>query len=274
VRLPDGVTQYEVDGPNDGEPVLLLSGFSVPYYLWDSTAAALATHGFRVIRYNYYGRGLSDRPDLPYDLATYNRQIVALLDSIHVRRPVDVGGISMGGAIAASFANSFPDKVRSVVLVDPAIGTSSGIPFPLSVPGVGEYVFATIAAPSMAKGQLSDFLHPERYPDWVSRYEEQMRYKGFLRALLATQRADVFTKPATSFTTLARSNTPILLIWGRQDHTVPFARSDTIRAAFPHAQFVAIDSAGHLPQIEQAARVDSLLVRFLQRPADWRATTP
>jgi pimeloyl-ACP methyl ester carboxylesterase len=264
IPLSDGITEYELAGPVDGQTVVLCSGFSVPYYLWDSTAAALVANGFRVLRYNYYGRGFSDRPALRYDLASYNRQVAELLDTLHVRQPVDIAGISMGGAIAASFANDFPARVRSVTLVDPAIGTSSGARFPLGTPVVGEYVMTTFAAPSMAKGQLGDFLHPERYPDWVSRYAVQMQYKGFLHSLLATQRSDVFTRPATSFTTLAHSNTPILLVWGREDHTVPFTRSDTIRAAFPRAQLVAIDSAGHLPQIEQAAQFDSALVRFLR----------
>lgn len=268
IPLSDGITEYALEGPENAPTVVLCSGFSVPYYLWDSTAAALVANGFRVLRYNYYGRGLSDRPALRYDLASYNRQITELLDSLHVRRPVDIAGISMGGAIAASFADAFPTQVRTVTLVDPAIGTSSGAPAMLRIPGVAEYVMATLAAPSMARGQLGDFLHPERYPTWVSRYEVQMQYKGFLRSLLATQRSDVFTRPATSFTGLAQSGIPILVIWGRQDHTVPFSRSDAIRAAFPHATLVAIDSAGHLPQIEQAAQVDSVMVRFLRAHGD------
>jgi len=268
IPLSDGITQYELAGPDTGATVVLCSGFSVPYYLWDSTAAALVANGFRVLRYNYFGRGYSDRPALRYDLASYNRQITELLDSLHIRRPVDIAGISMGGAIAASFADAFPSQVRTVTLVDPAIGTSSGAPTMLRIPGVGEYAMTALAAPSMASGQLSDFLHPERYPNWVPRYEEQMQYKGFLHSLLATQRADVFTRPASSFTTLARSGIPILIIWGRQDHTVPFSRSDTMRAAFPRAILVAIDSAGHLPQIEQAAQVDTAMVRFLRSHID------
>ena len=77
-------------------------------------------------------------------------------------------------------------------------------------------------------------------------------------------RGDVLTQPATAFTTLAQSRIPILLLWGKADHTVPFALSDTVRAAFPRAEFHAIDDAAHLPQIEQAPLVDSILTRFLR----------
>ena len=85
-----------------------------------------------------------------------------------------------------------------------------------------------------------------------------------LRSMLQTTRGDVFTRSARSFTTLARSHTPVLILWGKEDHTVPFAKSDSVRAAFPAAEFHAIDSAAHLPHIEQAALVDSILVRFLR----------
>jgi pimeloyl-ACP methyl ester carboxylesterase len=122
----------------------------------------------------------------------------------------------------------------------------------------------TFGASSMAKGQLDDFVHPERYPDWVSRYETQMRYKGFRRSILETQRHDVFRRPARSFQTLARSDIPMLVIWGKEDHTVPISFSDSIRAVFPRADFHAIDGAGHLPHIEQAAVVDSILLGFLE----------
>jgi pimeloyl-ACP methyl ester carboxylesterase len=136
-------------------------------------------------------------------------------------------------------------------------------PFPLRIPGVGKFVL-TLAAPTLAKGQLDDFLHPERHPDWVARYEVQMRYKGFLRSLLETVRGDVFKRSAQSFTALAQSRIPMLILWGTADRTVPFSNSDTVRAAFPRSEFHAIDGAAHLPQIEQATVVDSLLLNFLR----------
>ena len=108
------------------------------------------------------------------------------------------------------------------------------------------------------------FLHLNRYPDWVERYEVQMEYKGFRRSFLNTMRSDVFKRPAKSFTALAQSRLPMLILWGKADRTVPFSLSDTLRAAFPRAEFHAIDGAAHLPHIEQAAVVDSVLMRFLR----------
>ena len=91
-----------------------------------------------------------------------------------------------------------------------------------------------------------------------------MRYYGFRRALLRTMRGDAMRPPADAFTTLRGSSVPILLVWGREDHTVPFARSAGVRQAFPRAEFHAIDSAGHLPHYERPEVVDTLLLRFLR----------
>ena len=60
-RLADGYTHYEIGGPPDGRVVVLAAGATVPYYIWDPTFAALTAAGFRVLRYDYYGRGYSDR---------------------------------------------------------------------------------------------------------------------------------------------------------------------------------------------------------------------
>ena len=52
VKLSDGYTHYEIAGPADRPVVVLAAGFSVPYYIWDPTFAALTAAGFRVLRYD------------------------------------------------------------------------------------------------------------------------------------------------------------------------------------------------------------------------------
>jgi pimeloyl-ACP methyl ester carboxylesterase len=262
-RLRDGVTQYELAGPDVGRLVVLLSGATVPYYMWDPTSDALAAAGYRVLRYNYFGRGYSDRPALAYDLPTYDRQFADLLATLGARGPVDVAGVSMGGVIAADFANRHPERVRSLVLVDPAFLQMKSVPFPLGIPGLAGYVAATVMEPGMAKSQLDDFLHPEQYPDWPAKYAEQLEYKGFRNALLHTVRSGVFAQAPASFDVVAKAGFPMLIVWGRHDRTVPFARSDKVRAAFPRARFVVVEDAAHLPQYEQPRIFNRLLLDFL-----------
>lgn len=66
---------YDVTGPDTGRAVILAHGSSVPYYIWDSTAVALGAAGYRVVRYDRFGIGLSDRPDAAYDSTMFTRQL-------------------------------------------------------------------------------------------------------------------------------------------------------------------------------------------------------
>src|SRR4249919_2422345 len=80
VQLSEGVTHYELGGPADGRTVLLINGFSTPYHIWDPTFVGLTKAGFRVVRYDLYGRGFSDRPVAEYDGNFFDRQALDLLD--------------------------------------------------------------------------------------------------------------------------------------------------------------------------------------------------
>ena len=63
IQLTAGTTHYEVGGVDTGKTVILVHGFSVPYYIWDGTYDSLVQAGFHVIRYDEFGRGFSDRPN-------------------------------------------------------------------------------------------------------------------------------------------------------------------------------------------------------------------
>ena len=118
-----GYTHYELGGPasEEGRLVVLAAGFSVPYYIWDPTFNALTTAGFRVLRYDYYGRGYSDRPSIPFNDEMYVRQLDELLKHLRIRAPVDLTGISFGGSFITSFADKYPDRVRSLIYFDPSV---------------------------------------------------------------------------------------------------------------------------------------------------------
>src|SRR5215470_6936301 len=95
VRLPDGVTHYQIGGPASGTTLLLIPGFSTTYSVWDPTYDGLTAAGVRVLRYDLFGRGWSDRPVARYDADFYDRQIVDLLNALAISGPVDVAGVSM-----------------------------------------------------------------------------------------------------------------------------------------------------------------------------------
>ena len=71
IKLSDGITHYEKAGVAKNGVVLLVHGFSVPYFIWDGFFENLVKEGFQVIRYDQYGRGYSDRLNKEYTTTVY-----------------------------------------------------------------------------------------------------------------------------------------------------------------------------------------------------------
>jgi pimeloyl-ACP methyl ester carboxylesterase len=259
-----GTTHYEVAGPDTGRVAVLVHGFSVPMYIWDSTFVALANAGYRVIRYDLLGRGWSERADVAYDGQTFRTQLGELIDSLGVTGPVDLFGLSFGGFVTADFTAARPARVRTLVLVDPTV-SASRVEGVQRWPIIGRYLFEVLAAPGMADGQPGDFLHPEQFPGWADRYRPQQRYRGFARALHRSRFEMSFEDFNEIHTRIARSGTPVLLVWGRQDTVIPIAQAEEVRGRIPALEFVPVDSAGHLPHLEQTAVVNAAVLAFLAK---------
>jgi pimeloyl-ACP methyl ester carboxylesterase len=263
-QLGDGYTHYELAGPANAPVVVLAAGFSVPYYIWDPTFKELAAAGFRVLRYDYYGRGYSDRPAIPFDDAMYVRQLDQLLTAVHITAPVDLIGISFGGSFITSFADKYPDRVRALVYFDPSIRRPYQLSMLEDLPPIWNYLTAILDERYWANDQLDDFLHPEKFPDWPKRYRDQIQYKGFRSARLSEIVTNSGVDQSDQLKRVGQNPRPVLVVWGKQDKTVPFEDSEYLMMALPQGKLIAVDSAGHLPQWEQPGQVHPELVHFLQ----------
>jgi pimeloyl-ACP methyl ester carboxylesterase len=260
IQLTDGLTHYELAGPDTGKLVVLVHGFSVPYYIWDSTFQSLVQAGFRVLRYDEFGRGFSDRPDKIYEASLYRRQLSELLDKLKIPSVYAVAGLSFGGAVVTDFALYYPALVNKVILIDPVYPGNSIPPYPEALV---RYKMA-ISPDDQANGQLTDLKYPARFPHWVDQYKVQMQYKGFRHALVSTL---FHYAPAggirANYQSLDSLHKPVLLIWGKEDHTVPFPFSDSLRQVL-HTSFVPVEDAAHLPTMEKPGFVNEKIVAFLK----------
>ncbi len=267
VRLPDGVTHYETAGPDTGRVVVLAAAFSVPAYLSDSLFQRLGRAGFRAIRFDYYGRGWSDRPRTTYDLAVFTRQLGGLLDSLGVSGPVDLAGLSFGAAIVTEFADRHPDRVRSLTYINPVFNTGRQLaPEERSAFAWDVYMVFRGGTDAMATSQPYDFFYPDRHPDWVDRYRVQQQFKGTREALRRTRVAiAVAPNQSAQLRALGTNPRPVLIVWGMQDEGVPFSESAALLEAMPRATLVPVDSAGHLPHLDQPDVVVPAVVEFLQQ---------
>lgn len=258
-RLSDGETAYRVHGER-GPWIVLVHGLLSPMFAWEGLAETLATQGYRVLRYDQYGRGLSDRPKTRYDLALYLRQLDELtrdlgIDAMHLV------GWSMGGIVVHQFTRRFPERVRSLVFIAPALFQEkpSILKAVLRMPG-GRKLLAARAPrliDNLAKEHLS---RPERAPDYAERAKEQLAHPGMGESLASTLANFEWNAGAGM---PATNEPPVLLVWGTQDSTTPYRNAELVRRLYPHAEVVPIEGAKHAPHLDHADIVHPAILRFL-----------
>jgi pimeloyl-ACP methyl ester carboxylesterase len=264
-RLSRGYVHYELLGPEGGAPVVLVPGLSVPYSTWERNAASLASAGYRVLRYEHYGRGYSDRPSCAYDLELFVEQLAELLRALGLDGGAALIGLSMGGPVVAAAANRLRGLVRAVVLVDPLFR----IPEPnfasrlLRAPLLGDAVMALRGGRILAEGQRGDFYEEASFEAFIPSYLPQLRYRGIAQAVLSTMRSMPSWPLRRCYEELGRSGPPVLLLWGREDRTLAFEQSGELMGLLPRARFRGIEGAGHVPHWERPAEVNEAILEFL-----------
>ncbi|HET6846452.1 MAG TPA: alpha/beta hydrolase [Anaerolineales bacterium] len=265
VELSRGYTHFELGGPPTARTVVLIHGFSVPYFIWDPTFRFLTEAGRRVLRYDLFGRGYSDRPDVAYDMALFIQQLEQLLDALGIQQ-ADVIGLSMGGPIAAAFSVADPRRVGRLVLVGPsgARAIHLGFLYRIAVlPGISDALFRIAGNDYMLRAVAEDFFDPELVRLFRERYRAQMEYRGFRRAILSSVRSGMLGSFAGTYRILDTLKKRILVIWGEHDKTVPYADSHRMRQLLSTAEFVPVRNSGHIPHYERPDFVNPLLIRFL-----------
>ena len=118
-RTPAG-TSYLATG--QGQPVVLIHGVGLNKEMWGGQVVGLATN-YRVITYDMLGHGASPRPAADTPLLGYADQLLELLD--HLQLPqATVIGFSMGGLVARAFALHYPERLRSLVVLNSVFNRS------------------------------------------------------------------------------------------------------------------------------------------------------
>ncbi len=265
-KLSDGIVHYRIEGPENGTRVALVHGFSTPLFTWDEVSSGLTAAGFRVLRYDHFGRGLSDRPtDIDYDVDLYDRQLRELLRAVGWGGKVHLAGLSMGGAVVIEYAARHPEEVASLTLFDPAgfpidMPATAGL---IRVPLLGEYIIKTFGDRFIRQNLGSNFYDKSLVEEFSNRFVPQMRFKGFKYGQLSSLRHMPLTDMAERYREVGRGAIPVLLVWGRQDEVVPFANAELVRQAIPHLELLVVENCGHTPNYEKPEAVIPTLVRFL-----------
>jgi pimeloyl-ACP methyl ester carboxylesterase len=244
-------------------PLVLIHGSLESLDVWDGWAQQLARRA-RVITVDLPGHGLTGtwaRDE--YTIDAYADFIEVLADTLHLDR-FALGGHSMGGAVAWSFAATRPERVSHLILVD-----SSGFPgtgrTPLSIRiarlpvigGIGMY----FKPDQLARRTLLDvYADPAMVtPERLKRYAELQRYPGNRHATLIRVRTQEPLDP----TPLKRLDVPTLILWGARDKWVPPADAFRFQSDIKGARLEIFEKLGHNPMEEDPVATAHAVDAFL-----------
>ena len=255
-----------------GTPVVLIHGLPSSAYDWGETPAALADRGHRVVAYDRAGFGYSSRPapaDARYTYESNAADLKGLLDALSIDRASLVGW-SYGGAVVQTFAERWPDRVRSATLVG-AVGPGFEareaslldrvIDSPFAAQLLGWVGSVPPVSRAMTTASLNDaFSGSAHIPDG---------YVEFTRAMLAL--------PGTldSFVWEARRSrpenlrpqalrAPSLVLHGEDDRLVEVAVGKDLHAKLPDSELVIVPRGSHMLPITHPALVAERVHRLDQ----------
>ncbi|MBT8144858.1 MAG: alpha/beta hydrolase, partial [Gammaproteobacteria bacterium] len=253
VQLEEGVSVVYTDS-GEGEPLLLLHGFTADKDNWTRTARHLTSH-YRVIAPDLPGFGDSTRdPALEYSIDKQLDWLGQFIDRLGIEE-LHLGGSSMGGNIAANFAVRYPERVKSLWLLAPGgVRTAAqsemeqllleGASHPL-IPNDREGFERTLdfvfTERPFLPGPLRRFLAREAQ----SRYE--LRQKIFVEILNEERTA---IEPVLSDTVVGLG-VPTLVVWGGGDRVLHPDGAEALAGLLDDAEAEVMEGVGHLPMLER-----------------------
>ncbi len=234
-----------------GPVILVLHGSGRSVADWQEGFGDRLSQKHRVIGFDYFGHGLSDRAHgLSYGHRLWTQQAIDLLDALGIER-VTVVGHSVGGVIAARVAADFPERVTHVV----TIGTGMAMDptqQQLMIPGIGEWIMGR----ESVFGDTFSEAHRER--------QERVYEIAGTRAAFLTYVRRQYTIDGMRLLwgVYEEIKAPVLHISGTMDPSIPHEAAKALTAR-TGGTFAPVEGVGHDVHIEAPDDLAELIEQFL-----------
>jgi 3-oxoadipate enol-lactonase/4-carboxymuconolactone decarboxylase len=242
IQIGDIAVHAQVEGPAQGPAVLLMHTLGSTLAVWEPQAAALARRGFRVVRMDIRGHGLTEAPHGPYSMEQLARDGLALLHALGISQ-AHVGGISIGGRIALGMAALAPERVLSLLPCDTALEFKPESMWQERIDGVTRHGLAAGADVVIGRWVHDTSLASSKGLRRMLLTTDPVGWLGCAAALRDCSKEEI----------LGKIRCPATVIVGEQDESTPVAASEAIAAAIPGARMVTIAEARHIPSLEREA---------------------
>ncbi len=251
-----------------GRTIVLLHGKNFTGDYWGQTAGDLSASGHRVIIPDQIGWGKSSKPMGPFSFQRLGAQTLELMDHLGVKEATMLGH-STGGVLATRMALSFPERVNTLILLNPL--------------GLEDYQALTPYRPveewevrnlEMTRDKMKSYMRSSYFDGkWSEKFDRSLNVFAAplqspdyprLARISALQYDMIYTQPVVS--DLDKLNMPTLLLIGTRDRSA--LNKDLVSEAerqelghydrlgkqaaerIPNSTLIEFPGIGHLPHLE------------------------
>ncbi|KAK6176586.1 hypothetical protein SNE40_014842 [Patella caerulea] len=273
----DGITLcYGEKGRQcDSKPtIIFLHGFSADHYMWAPIALRMPA-SYHMIALDQPGHGGSDDP-LESEAIGYHSQVKKLYQflqhkNLDIKNKLHIVGLSMGGTIGGLFAAEYPHLVHKLTICCPSMQTPSASQFAENLrlavdekgPDVGILECGLLPQnPSELKNMLKlSHYYYTSLPQQILQGAADMRKQRNVFFLKLFRK--IAETPSTLVDNIHRINTPVQLIWGKEDSIIDISGLDVLKDKLVNCKSVdVIPCCGHAIPLDQPKIFTELILGF------------
>ena len=255
--------------PEAAETVVLLHGYPDNLQVFSELASELAA-GRQVIAFDWPGQGDSAEWPGGATPVVLAKRLLALLDDWGLGS-VHLIGQDMGGQPALVFAAAYPERTRSLVIMNSLVGGDEATSWEirwLRRFGVNRLLLRHFprlvferALFTFLPGGRADLSGPLRRELW--RTFRRPAVREVVVRMCAGYEAQLPRLPAR----YRQVQCPTLILWGEKDKHFPPSQAHFLARQIPHAQLTILPGAPHWMVLTQPAAVAASMLAFWAEPA-------
>ena len=264
--LPGGDLHVVDEGTADGPPIVLLHGFAGSLR-WFDRLVPLLTDLHRVVRIDELGHGGSAKPRGPYTIEAQAELVSQAMAALGIAS-APVVGHSMGGAIAVALAESDPQRVESLLILDEGPDNSFGSQPLIArlgfVPVIGELMHRLAFDPLVRDGYKDAFGDGFEVPDHVVSDFRQMTYASYKGCWAGET---TYLDDVRLDERVRRLDLPRTVVFGDQDKFFDPEKSADAFRRVDGVRVETISGVGHSPNVERPEAVAAFVGQAAGAPA-------
>ncbi len=246
--------RYQLEGRADAPYLVLSNALGAGLDMWAPQMPSLLEH-FRILRYDARGHGQSGVPPGPYTIAQMGGDVLALMESLNIKR-AHFCGLSMGGMVGMWLAAKHPERIDRLVLCNTGARVGTNELWETRIETVNKGGMEAVVPAVISRWFTADFM--ARVPakvDLVRRMLLQMPAAGYAAGCAAIRDADLRE--------LVRNVVaPTLVIAGMRDKSTPPQDSKLVAERIPGALYAELKTA-HLSNWEAPQSFVTKVIAFL-----------